>query len=134
MRKNILWSAICKSKCGQQYQEEVLNFVIDWREQMIRLAEIADLETILQITHDTISEIYCHHYAEGVVGFFLGHHSREHILSDIENEIVWLLEEGGNAVGTVTIKGNAVNRLFVLPEWQSHGYGSQLMDLSLIHI
>lgn len=130
MRKNILWSAICKSKCGQQYQEEVLNFVIDWREQMIRLAEIADLETILQITHDTISEIYCHHYAEGVVGFFLGHHSREHILSDIENEIVWLLEEGGNAVGTVTIKGNAVNRLFVLPEWQSHGYGSQLMDFA----
>ena len=54
MRKNILWSKICKSKCGQQYQEEVLNFVIDWREQMIRLAEIADLETILQITHDTI--------------------------------------------------------------------------------
>ena len=116
MRKNILWSAICKSKCGQQYQEEVLNFVIDWREQMIRLAEIADSETILQITHDTISEIYSHYYAEGVVEFFLGHHSREHILSDIENEIVWLLEEGGNAVGTVAIKGNAVNRLFVLPE------------------
>ena len=97
---------------------------------MIRLAEISDLEPVLQITHDTISEIYSHYYAEGVVGFFLGHHSREHILSDIENEIVWLLEEGGNAVGTVTIKGNAVNRLFVLPEWQSHGYGSQLMDFA----
>lgn len=97
---------------------------------MIRLAEISDLEPVLQITHDTISEIYSHYYAEGVVEFFLGYHSREHILSDIEEGIVWLLEEDGGIVGTVTIKGNAVNRLFVLPEWQSHGYGSRLMDFA----
>lgn len=97
---------------------------------MIRLAEISDLEPVLQITHDTISEIYSHYYAEGVVEFFLEHHSREHILSNIEEGIVWLLEEDGVIVGTVTIKGNAVNRLFVLSEWQSHGYGSQLMDFA----
>lgn len=97
---------------------------------MIRLAEISDLEPVLQITHDTISEIYSHYYAEGVIEFFLGHHSREHILSDIEEGIVWLLEEDGGIVGTVTIKGNAVNRLFVLSEWQSHGYGSRLMDFA----
>ena len=97
---------------------------------MIRLAGISDLEPVLQIAHDTISEIYSHYYAEGVVEFFLGHHSREHILSDIEGGIVWLLEEDGGIVGTVTIKGNAVNRLFVLPERQSHGYGSRLMDFA----
>lgn len=97
---------------------------------MIRLAGISDLEPVLQIVHDTISEIYSHYYAEGVVEFFLGHHSREHILSDIEEGIVWLLEEDGGIAGTVTIKGNAVNRLFVLPERQSHGYGSRLMDFA----
>lgn len=57
---------------------------------MIRLAEIKDLENVLQITQDTISEIYSNYYAEGVVDFFLQHHSRENILSDIENGIVWL--------------------------------------------
>ncbi len=31
---------------------------------------------------------YSHYYAEGVVNFFLEHHSRENILSDIENGIV----------------------------------------------
>lgn len=104
--------------------------VTDWRGQMIRLAEILDLELVLQITHETIAEIYSHYYAEGVVEFFLGHHSRESVLSDIEDGIVWLLEEDGNMVGTVTIKGNAVYRLFVLPEYQSRGHGSQLMDFA----
>jgi len=49
---------------------------------------------------------------------------------DIENGIVWLLEEKGCLIGTVTIKENAVNRLFVLPRYQSRGYGSQLMDFA----
>lgn len=97
---------------------------------MIKLAEISDLESVLQITHDTISEIYSHYYAEGVVEFFLGHHSREHVLSDIEDGRVWMMEEEGNMVGTVTIREDAVNRLFVLPGHQSHGYGSQLMDFA----
>lgn len=119
-----------KANVDSNAMKKILNFVIDWRGQMIRLAEIADLESVLQITQDTISEVYSHYYAEGVVGFFLEHHSREHILSDIKEGIVWLLEEDGSMAGTVTIKENAVNRLFVLPEWQSQGYGSQLMDFA----
>lgn len=97
---------------------------------IIRNAEIADLEKVLQITSDTISEIYSHYYAKGVVDFFLKHHSRENILSDIEKGIVWLLEMDGCAAGTVTIRENAVNRLFVLPEYQSSGFGSRLMDFA----
>ena len=96
----------------------------------MRLAEIKDLERVIQITRDTISDIYSHYYAEGVVNFFLEHHSRENVLSDIENGMVWLLEDNGYPIGTVTIKGNAVNRLFVLPDFQSHGYGSRLMDFA----
>lgn len=97
---------------------------------MIRIAEMSNLESVLQITKDTISEIYSHYYAEGVVQFFLKHHCSENVLLDIKNGIVWLLEEDGCIVGTVTIKENAVNRLFVLPEYQSCGYGSQLMDFA----
>lgn len=97
---------------------------------MIRIAEMTDLERVLQITRDTIAEIYSHYYADGVVEFFLEHHSRENVLSDIEKRIVWLLEADDSVVGTVTVKDNAVNRLFVLPEFQSRGYGSQLMDFA----
>lgn len=97
---------------------------------MIRLAEIADLESVLQITRDTISEIYSHYYAGGVVDFFLEHHSRENILNDIKNNTVWLLETEDGFIGTVTIKENAIYRLFVLPGFQSRGFGSKLMDFA----
>lgn len=33
-------------------------------------------------------------------------------------------------VGTVTVKGNEVCRLFVLPAYQGKGYGSQLLDFA----
>ena len=97
---------------------------------MIRLAKETDLKTVLQITRDTISKIYPKYYPEGVVDFFIQHHKQDNVLEDIENERVWLLEDEGSPVGTVTIKENAVNRLFVLPEYQSHGFGSRLMDFA----
>ena len=36
---------------------------------MIRIAETTDLKKVLQITRDTISEIYSHYYPKGVVDF-----------------------------------------------------------------
>ena len=97
---------------------------------MIRLAKDTDLKTVLQITRDTISTIYPKYYSKGVVDFFMQHHKQDNVLEDIKNGRVWLLEDEGYLVGTVTIKENAVNRLFVLPEYQSHGLGSQLMDFA----
>ena len=97
---------------------------------MIRLAKDMDLKTVLQITRDTISKIYPKYYAKGVVEFFLQHHKQDNILEDIRNGCVWLLETDGYFAGTVTIKENAVNRLFVLPEFQSQGFGSRLMDFA----
>ncbi len=97
---------------------------------MIRLAKNADLETVLQIARETISKIYPRYYAKGVVDFFLQHHNANSVLDDIENGCVWLLEDGGYFVGTVTIKEDGVFRLFVLPEFQSQGFGSRLMDFA----
>ena len=100
------------------------------KRRMIHLAAIADLETVLKITRETISEIYPKYYAKGVVEFFLQHHNSKNILEDINGGHVWLLEDGGHFVGTVTIKENCVFRLFVLPAFQSQGFGSYLMDFA----
>lgn len=93
----------------------------------IRSASKADLETVKNITYETIQAIYPHYYPKGAVDFFIDHHNEENILEDISLGRVLLLEEQV-AVGTVTIKENEICRLFILPKEQGKGYGSLLLD------
>lgn len=91
-------------------------------------AELSDAETVREISHETIKAVYPHYYPKGAVDFFLAHHNRENILRDIEAGEVWLISDGGNGVGTVTVNGNEINRLFVLPQYQGKGFGRALME------
>lgn len=88
------------------------------------------LELIKEITYKTISEIYPHYYPKGVVEFFLAHHCEENIKRDIDSGIVYLIMGEENCMGTVTLRGNEICRLFVLPEWQHQGIGRMLMDFA----
>lgn len=95
----------------------------------IRTAFLSDLETVKTITHTTISEIYPHYYSGGAVEFFLEHHSADNIINDIESNCVFIcMDSNQNAVGTVTIKNNEILRLFVLPQYQGKGFGSELLE------
>ena len=88
------------------------------------------LKLIKEITHKTISEVYPHYYPMGVVEFFLGHHCEENIKKDINSGIVYLITDGKIGIGTVTLRGNEICRLFVLPECQHQGFGKQLLDFA----
>ena len=90
----------------------------------------SDAERVRQISHDTINAVYPHYYPKGAVDFFLAHHCTEHILRDIGAGEVWLILDGGEAVGTVTVNGNEINRLFVLPQHQGKGFGRALMQFA----
>ena len=96
----------------------------------IRSAEEKDFQTVKDITVTTISCLYPLYYPSGAVRFFLNHHSDERIRQDIRDGKVYLLESCCRYIGTVTISGNEVGRLFVLPECQHQGYGSFLMDFA----
>lgn len=93
-------------------------------------AEPADLQTVKAITYRTINDIYPHYYPKGAVEFFLRHHCNDNIMADIGSGIVYLLYSGCIPVGTVTIKGNEIARLFVLPEYQGKGFGRALLDFA----
>lgn len=93
-------------------------------------AEQENLDTVKFITHETISAIYPRYYPMGVVDFFLSHHSDENIQKDIASGCVFLLMDGAEAIGTVTIKKNEICRLFVLPEHQHKGFGRKLLDFA----
>ena len=97
----------------------------------IRLAREGDLDLVEQITHRTIREIYPRYYPEGAVAFFLHHHREENIKNDLANRRVFLcLDPERRAVGTVTVRGNEICRLFVLPQYQGGGYGSELLEFA----
>ncbi|MBO4426761.1 MAG: GNAT family N-acetyltransferase [Clostridiales bacterium] len=93
-------------------------------------ANISDLDDIRWITQTTIMAVYPKYYPAGAVEFFSKHHSDEKIKADIEAGYVYILEDEGKGVGTVTVSGNHINRLFVLPECQHKGYGRYMMDFA----
>ena len=84
-------------------------------------ANINDFDDVRWITETTITAVYPHYYPAGAVEFFCRHHSDDKIKADIDAGCVYLLEDEGRIVGTVTVSGNHINRLFVLPECQHKG-------------
>lgn len=93
-------------------------------------ASAAHLSDVRRITHETIRTVYPRYYPQGAVDFFLAHHDESRIAQDIADGIVHLLETDGVFAGTVTLRGNEVCRLFVLPEFQRRGFGCALMDFA----
>lgn len=96
----------------------------------IKKALPADLAVVGDITRRTIREIYPHYYPAGVVDFFLRWHQDERILPDLCAGEVYLLWEGGEAVGTVTLHRQEITRLYVPLLHQGKGYGRALLDFA----
>lgn len=93
----------------------------------IKAAHTADIGDVLSIVTETVSNVYPRYYPAGAAAFFLAHHSSEAIERDIKAGNVWLAVHGGKPVGTVTVSGDEINRLFVLPEHQGKGFGGELL-------
>ena len=96
----------------------------------IREALPTDLQAVGGIARDTISAVYPHYYPQGVVDFFLWLHGLGRIEKDLAAGRAYLLEGDGGPVGTVTLRGGDLCRLFVLPEHQGKGYGRALLDFA----
>ncbi len=84
---------------------------------------------VAEIVEKTIKAIYPHYYPSGAVQFFLDLHSEERIREASNREDIYFAVVQGKIVGTGSIRGNEICRLFILPEYQKKGYGSRLMDL-----
>ena len=94
-------------------------------------AAAADFETVRTITQETIRKVYPHYYPAGAVDFFLAHHNDAAIQKDISENCVFLcISDTNETVGTVTVSGREIGRLFVLPQFQGNGYGRALLDFA----
>lgn len=97
---------------------------------LIRKAIPEEQDIVTELVGETIEAVYPKYYPAGAVDFFLAHHKPEKILADVKAGKVYVLEEDGVIVGTVTIDGNGIARLFVEPSRQGRGLGRQLMDFA----
>ena len=84
---------------------------------------------VAEIVEKTIKAVYPHYYPSGAVQFFLDLHNEERIREAADREDIYFAVVQGKIVGTGSIRGNEICRLFILPEYQKKGYGSRLMDL-----
>jgi LuxR family maltose regulon positive regulatory protein len=87
-----------------------------------------DILMIQKLVYTTISAIYPKYYPTDVVRFFIDYHSNDNIKKAINKEFVLLIKKDDQFIGTGSISGNEIKRMFVLPEFQNKGYGSLLLN------
>lgn len=83
---------------------------------------------IYGLVRETIKTVYPKYYVEEAIDFFLKHHNFGKIKTDIEQEKVYVIKEKETIVGTGTLDGKRITRVYIRPEFQEMGLGKLLMD------
>lgn len=85
-------------------------------------------DAIYHVLHTTIETIYPKFYPQEVIDFFCHHHSKEHILEGIASGNMGVLRDGNVIIGTGCFHDNHITGVYVLPEYQKQGCGSQIIQ------
>jgi len=86
---------------------------------------VAALKSLI---HRTIALCYPGHYCAEAVRFFMNYHNEEAIRRDAREGCVVVLERAGRIVGTGTLVGDEIKRVFVDPAAQRLGAGRRIMQ------
>lgn len=81
-------------------------------------------DEIYNLVQLTIRAVYPRYYPKEIVDFFCALHSLNNIGQDIENENVYVFFDNDVPVGTGSLSGSHITRVYVLPEYQGRGYGT----------
>jgi GNAT superfamily N-acetyltransferase len=93
----------------------------------IREFQKADLAALKALVHKTIATCYPGHYGVEAVRFFLDYHSEKAILQDAQKGRTVVLDKAGRILGTGTLVGDEIKRVFVDPTFQQQGFGRWIM-------
>jgi N-acetylglutamate synthase-like GNAT family acetyltransferase len=89
----------------------------------LRMMKVTDLAAVYALVQNAIEVSYADVYPPEAIEFFKNHHSQENILQDIERGYIVMAESNGQLLGTGTIIGTSIRRVFINPEYQHHGIG-----------
>jgi GNAT superfamily N-acetyltransferase len=93
----------------------------------IREFQKADLPALRTLVRKTIATCYPGHYGAEAVRFFIDYHSEEAILRDAHEGRTVILDKAGRILGTGTLVGEEIKRVFVDPTFQKQGFGRWIM-------
>lgn len=91
-------------------------------------ATIDDMEEFYDLVQNTIQEVYPKYYPEEVVRFFSQQHCWENLERDLEEERIYILQDGECVIGAGSFEGNHITRVFVRKDYQRHGVGNLIMQ------
>lgn len=97
-------------------------------ELQYRKATSNEAGRVCHIVRHTKDMIYPDYYTQEVVEYVDRYYTFEIIKSDIEQGITRVLVKDGEIIGTGSLTGNHIMRVYVLPEYQGQGFGSKIMD------
>jgi GNAT superfamily N-acetyltransferase len=88
---------------------------------LIRPFQPGDLESVYELVHDTIDISYRADYSDRAIDMFKRYHSRESILENAPDGHILVAVIDGAIVGTGTLEGAHIRRVFVSPQHQRRG-------------
>ena len=93
--------------------------------QQIRLRQMkqADLQSVYELVQNTIQVAYADVYPPEAIEFFKNYHNRENMLKDLETGYIVVAEADEQILGTGTLLGTNVRRVYIPPEHQRQGIG-----------
>jgi ribosomal protein S18 acetylase RimI-like enzyme len=87
-----------------------------------------DLPSMYNLIQNTIDISYYKVYSEEAIEFFKEHHSKKHILDDAVTGYTIVAEHNNELLGTATLFGSNIRRVFVWPKYQHNGIGKLLVN------
>lgn len=94
----------------------------------IRNFKQSDLSVVKQLIHATIDACYSSVYPAEAIQFFKDFHSDKNISNDADRGFTIVLEKHDRIIGTGTIIGDHIFRVFVDKSFQKCGYGKLIMS------
>ncbi|MFA7676742.1 MAG: GNAT family N-acetyltransferase [Candidatus Omnitrophota bacterium] len=93
----------------------------------IRKFDKNDINELKILIDSTIDDCYQDKYCPQAIAYFKQFHSIENILKDAAAGDTFVLRNDSEIIGTGTLLGTEIRRVFVLKEFQGQGLGKQIM-------
>ena len=93
----------------------------------IRAFEPEDAVSVSKLVRKVVKESLSKDYPEPTVQLLYIEYKPEYFKEPIHNQKIFIAEDDGKIVGTAAIHGNLIMDVFVDPEYEGKGIGSQLL-------